>query len=90
MFDTIQKSNTNTTDWCVLLFQMIGYGVIDTQSNSELFYTIMDMLSVLIHGTLVSEGSEKGEENKKSYMNLVKKLKVSTSLGLGLFPLGIR
>ncbi|XP_064639525.1 mediator of RNA polymerase II transcription subunit 12-like protein isoform X2 [Lineus longissimus] len=75
MFDTIQKSNTNTTDWCVLLFQMIAYGVIDTQSNSELFFTIMDMLSVLIHGTLVSEGSEKGEENRKSYMNLVKKLK---------------
>ena len=35
--------------------------------------TVLDMLSVLVHGTLVSE--EKGEENKRSYTNLMKKLK---------------
>ena len=35
------------------------------------------MLSVLIHGTLVSDSSEKGEENRKSYTSLIRKLKVS-------------
>lgn len=45
---------------------------------SELFTTVLDMLSVLINGTLaadmssISQGSM--EENKRAYMNLVKKL----------------
>ena len=44
---------------------------------SDLFYTALDMLSCLVHGTLVSDSSsERGDENKKSYLNLVKKLKV--------------
>lgn len=38
---------------------------------------MLDILSVLIHGTLVNENSEKGEsENRKAYSNLIKKLKV--------------
>ena len=38
---------------------------------------VLDMLSVLIHGTLVSENSEKGgEENKKTHTALIRKLKV--------------
>lgn len=47
---------------------------------SELFTTVLDMLSVLINGTLaadmssISQGSM--EENKRAYMNLVKKLRV--------------
>lgn len=49
--------------------------------HSELFTTVLDMLSVLINGTLaadmssISQGSM--EENKRAYMNLVKKLQVS-------------
>ena len=44
---------------------------------SELLTTVLDILSVLTHGTLVPENAEKGEgENKKAYMNLIKKLKV--------------
>lgn len=49
-------------------------------TNSELFTTVLDMLSVLINGTLaadmssISQGSM--EENKRAYMNLVKKLRV--------------
>lgn len=52
-------------------------------SNSELFTTVLDMLSVLINGTLaadmssISQGSM--EENKRAYMNLVKKLRVRTA-----------
>ena len=34
------------------------------------------MLCVLIHGTLVNDGMEKGEENTKSYTTLIKKLRV--------------
>lgn len=55
-------------EWCVFF------------SISELFTTVLDMLSVLINGTLaadmssISQGSM--EENKRAYMNLVKKLRV--------------
>lgn len=48
---------------------------------SELFTTVLDMLGVLINGTLASDLSSASpggsEENKRAYMNLVKKLKVS-------------
>lgn len=42
----------------------------------ELFSTVIDMLATLIHSTLVSDNqSEKGDENRKTYQNLMKKLK---------------
>ena len=43
---------------------------------SELFTIIVDMLAILVHGTLAGEQSEKGEENKKVYQSLIRKLKV--------------
>lgn len=50
-------------------------------THSDLFTTVLDMLGVLINGTLASDlsnASQGGpEENKRAYMNLVKKLKVS-------------
>lgn len=47
--------------------------------SSELFTTVLDMLAALIHTTQVSDtsSSDRGEENRKQYLNLVKKLKVS-------------
>lgn len=47
---------------------------------SELFTTVLDMLAALIHTTQVSDtsSSDRGEENRKQYLNLVKKLKVRT------------
>ncbi|XP_066905955.1 mediator of RNA polymerase II transcription subunit 12 isoform X3 [Halyomorpha halys] len=76
MFDTIQRNTTLTTDWAILLVQLVIYGVIDLNNNSELFNTVIDMLATLIHSTLVSDSqSDKCEENKKHYQNLMKKLK---------------
>lgn len=75
MFDTIQRNNSNTTDWTFLLLQLVTSGIVDSQSNSELFTNILDMLCVLIHGTLVNDGMEKGEENTKAYTTLIKKLR---------------
>lgn len=42
-----------------------------------MFTVLLDMLSVLIHGTLVTEGSDKSEDINKMYINLIKKLRVS-------------
>uniref|UniRef100_A0A8C4QLK3 Mediator complex subunit 12L n=1 Tax=Eptatretus burgeri TaxID=7764 RepID=A0A8C4QLK3_EPTBU len=79
MFDTVQRSSQWTTEWAVLLLQVISTGTVDMQSNNELFTTVLDMISVLINGTLASDLSSLSqgvmEENKRAYMNLVKKLK---------------
>uniref|UniRef100_A0A803SRV1 Mediator complex subunit Med12 domain-containing protein n=1 Tax=Anolis carolinensis TaxID=28377 RepID=A0A803SRV1_ANOCA len=79
MFDTVQRSTQWTTDWALLLLQIITSGTVDMQANNELFTTVLDMLSVLINGTLASDLSNASqigsEENKRAYMNLVKKLK---------------
>nr|XP_034988306.1 mediator of RNA polymerase II transcription subunit 12-like protein isoform X2 [Zootoca vivipara] len=79
MFDTVQRSTQWTTDWALLLLQIITSGTVDMQTNNELFTTVLDMLSVLINGTLASDLSNAtqvgSEENKRAYVNLVKKLK---------------
>uniref|UniRef100_A0A4W3I3C4 Mediator complex subunit 12L n=1 Tax=Callorhinchus milii TaxID=7868 RepID=A0A4W3I3C4_CALMI len=79
MFDTVQRSTQWTTDWALLLLQIITSGTVDVQTNNELFTTVLDMLGVLINGTLASDMSSASqggsEENKRAYMNLVKKLK---------------
>ncbi|EDM14846.1 rCG50054, isoform CRA_a [Rattus norvegicus] len=79
MFDTVQRSTQGTTDWALLLLQIITSGTVDMHTNNELFTTVLDMLGVLINGTLASDLSTASpggsEENKRAYMNLVKKLK---------------
>ncbi|XP_058264024.1 mediator of RNA polymerase II transcription subunit 12 isoform X2 [Hemibagrus wyckioides] len=79
MFDTVQRSTQQTTEWAVLLLDIISSGTVDMQSNNELFTTVLDMLSVLINGTLAADMSSISqggmEENKRAYMNLVKKLR---------------
>ncbi|KAB1283515.1 Mediator of RNA polymerase II transcription subunit 12-like protein [Camelus dromedarius] len=94
MFDTVQRSTQWTTDWALLLLQIITSGTVDMHANKyvlttsrglccmracELFTTVLDMLGVLINGTLASDLSNASpggsEENKRAYMNLVKKLK---------------
>lgn len=75
VFDTIQRNTTATTDWAILLVQLVSYGVIDLNNNAELFTTVIDMLATLIHSTLVSDSQSEKDENKKHYQNLMKKLK---------------
>ncbi|VTJ73720.1 Hypothetical predicted protein [Marmota monax] len=79
MFDTVQRSTQWTAEWALLLLQIITSGTVDMHTNNELFTTVLDMLGVLINGTLASDLSSASpggsEENKRAYMNLVKKLK---------------
>lgn len=80
VFDTFQRNtpatNVMTTEWAVLLVQLVKDGVIDLNNNSELFTTVLDMLATLVHSTLVLDSSQsEKDENKKLYTNLMKKLK---------------
>ena len=65
-----------TTLCCLFLSKFIQWLIKDFFFFSDLFTNILDMLCVLIHGTLVNDGMEKGEENTKSYTTLIKKLRV--------------
>lgn len=79
MFDTIMRSNlTWTTEFALLLLQLITTGTVDPHTNNELFTTVLDMLSVLINSTLSSDASGSpgaGEEKGRSHQALIKKLK---------------
>ena len=64
---------------CTVLWILFTLQSAFSVSFSELFTIILDMLSVLIHGNLVSENSDKGDESKKplqQYHQLIRKLKV--------------
>merc|ERR1719336_3286849 len=79
MFESITTTMQSITDWSTLLVQLVVRGVIDLTNNSDLFCMVVDMLSILIHSTLIIDkevgGSDRAEENKRSYLTLVKKLK---------------
>ncbi|XP_062528646.1 mediator of RNA polymerase II transcription subunit 12 isoform X2 [Bombyx mori] len=76
MFDAIRRSYQLTSDWAVLLTQLVAHQVVDAYNNSlcrsNLFNTLIDMLATLIHSTLADGGDD---NNRKHYQNLMKKLK---------------
>ena len=76
MFDTIQRTHSVTGDWAYILNKLICYNIVDVKSNAELFYTVLDMLSALVHSTLVSDSADSVENSKKPYHVLIKKIKV--------------
>lgn len=76
MFDLIQKSNNLLVEWSVSLLQLMSYDKVEPQLNYRLFTTVLDMLAVLIHTTLVSDSNDSSrDEIKKQYQNLMKKFK---------------
>ena len=55
MFDTICRSQSSVIEWSTLLVQLIVRGVVDLTHNSDLFTTVLDMLAILIHSTLIND-----------------------------------
>ena len=76
LFDSVLRNTTATAEWAVLLVQLVTAGVIDSSNNTELFPTLQDMVAMLLHSTMVSDAqSERGEDSRKYYQPLIKKLK---------------
>ena len=87
MFEVIQSSGSLTSDWSILLMQLITYDIVDPHINYENFTTVLDMLTALMHTTQVSVAPEQREESKKQHQNLIKKLKKEINVervGLGV------
>ena len=55
MFDMICQSQSSVIEWSTLLVQLIVRGVVDLTHNSDLFSSVIDMLAILIHSTLVND-----------------------------------
>jgi hypothetical protein len=53
MFEFITCSYQSINDWGVLLVRLIVRGVIDLTNNADLYCTALDMITALIHSTLV-------------------------------------
>ncbi len=53
MFESITCNFQSINEWAVLLVQLIVRGVIDLTNNADLYCTVLDMLTALIHSTLV-------------------------------------
>jgi len=49
LFPRIQENVETCSDWCVLFTQLITFGVVEEASNRSLFFTVLDMLTTLIH-----------------------------------------
>ncbi|XP_028966939.1 mediator of RNA polymerase II transcription subunit 12-like protein [Galendromus occidentalis] len=72
MFDMIQRSTAYTMDWALIFIELITTGLVDSHSHKELFYTVLDMLSTLIHTSYEGTFSE---DSRRQYFALIKKLK---------------
>lgn len=55
VFDAFQRSVSATTDWALLLVQLVTNGLVDLHTHSELFTTVIDMLATLVHSALVTD-----------------------------------
>ena len=78
MFDSICRSQSSVIEWSTLLVQLIVRGVVDLTHNSDLFTTVLDMLAILIHSTLVNDrdsgdkstsGGDRGSNTSSSSNN---------------------
>lgn len=52
VFEAFQRSTSVTTEWAILLVQLVTNGLVDLHTHSDLFTTVIDMLATLVHSTL--------------------------------------
>ncbi|CAH1994694.1 unnamed protein product [Acanthoscelides obtectus] len=72
VFDAFQRNPSATTDWALLLVQLVTHGLIDLHTHSDLFTVVVDMLATLVHS---AKATDSQDDSKKMYPNLLKKLK---------------
>ena len=55
VFEAFQRNPSATTDWALLLVQLVTNGLIDLHTHSELFTTVLDMLATLLPSALATD-----------------------------------
>lgn len=59
VFEAFQRNPAATTDWALLLVQLVTNGLVDLHTHSELFTTVVDMLATLVHSALATDSQVK-------------------------------
>ncbi|KAJ8951793.1 hypothetical protein NQ318_019766 [Aromia moschata] len=72
VFEAFQRNPSATTDWALLLVQLVTNGLIDLHTHSDLFTVVIDMLATLVHS---AKATDTQDDSRKMYPNLLKKLK---------------
>lgn len=72
VFEAFQRNPSATTDWALLLVQLVTHGLIDLHTHSDLFTIVIDMLATLVHS---AKATDSQDDSRKMYPNLLKKLK---------------
>lgn len=72
VFEAFQRNYSATTDWTLLLVQLVTNGLIDLHTHNELFTTVIDMVATLVHSARATDSQDEG---RKMYQNLMKKVK---------------
>ncbi|OAF71712.1 Activator 1 subunit 4 [Intoshia linei] len=73
MFDTIQR--TQSSEWCLLLTQLIYYQIVNPHVNRQLYNTVLDMTMCLINGAIVTSDVSERPDDKRLFLNIVKKIR---------------
>ncbi|CAH1994715.1 unnamed protein product [Acanthoscelides obtectus] len=55
VFDAFQRNPSATTDWALLLVQLVTHGLIDLHTHSDLFTVVVDMLATLVHSAKATD-----------------------------------
>lgn len=59
VFEAFQRNYSATTDWTLLLVQLVTNGLIDLHTHNELFTTVIDMVATLVHSARATDSQVK-------------------------------
>ena len=75
MFDSILRNQSLSMEWIMTLVNLLEKDIINPVDNAQLFYTVVDMLIVLMEFNSADHPSA-DEQAKKMYNSIVKKIRV--------------
>lgn len=55
VFEAFQRNPSATTDWALLLVQLVTNGLINLHTHSDLFTVVIDMLATLVHSAKATD-----------------------------------
>ena len=75
MFDSILRNQALSIDWISNLVNILEKDIINPVDNAQLFYTVVDMLVILMEWNS-GDHPNADESSRKTFNNIVKKIKV--------------
>lgn len=70
VFEAFQRNPSATTDWALLLVQLVTYGLIDLHTHSDLFTVVIDMLATLVHSAKATDSQVMNSKYTERYLTI--------------------